>query len=136
MSSSNALLILNEPGGSFGKYELTFVSHELFRHVDTNGRPTTDYFGGTITMTFKNPAHAGVLQWMTSKHQAKNGLVKYVDAMEGITFYDVEFERAYVVQSRNTFSSGSKSGALQLSITISAEKIIIHGNTIDNKWEQ
>ncbi len=139
MAATAIAAYISGPAG-LADTEVQKCFYELRRSVDQKGRPSSITQGGVITVEIvSNDGDGGIAGWMTNSFQEENGKIEFKDLMES-TLKTVEFTKARCIGYSERFDktpdpTNPDKPAMTLTLTISAEKIVISGSEHDNNWD-
>ncbi|CCH54948.1 hypothetical protein BN8_04170 [Fibrisoma limi BUZ 3] len=114
--------------------------YELRRSVDQKGRPSSITQGGIITVEIVSSETDNALaEWMVNSYKEGDGDIKFLDDKKG-TLKTVQFNKARCIGYAERFDktpdpSYPDRPSMTLTLTISAEKIMISDAEHNNNWD-
>ncbi|WP_297086295.1 type VI secretion system tube protein TssD [uncultured Draconibacterium sp.] len=104
---------------------------EFLQSVDsTTGQISGRMKGGKINVLLDIENDGELLHWMFN-NVVKNGKIIFIGPPEGKSVKTIEFENAYLIYYKEVFKEVS---SVTIRITISAQKMIIAGEQMENSW--
>jgi len=125
----NAILTLD--GDEFDVVRCAF---SIERDVDSKGRPSSNLYGGRVTIQIESTDDTSIFERMTSQFKSNSGTITFkkdeTDVMKELSWengYIIEFEEGLV-----------NSGGIPMSIcfTVSAQTLIVGGEKLQQKWPE
>ncbi len=115
------------------EYNVLHCTYNFEQPMDDTGKPSGKPRGGQITVTLESQGKYGLLHWMASPEQTKDGTITFYkrDAMSRLQ--EVIFKKAYCVSLVENFDANSAT-PMQKRIVISARTITIGDMDFENKW--
>lgn len=118
----------------FGGKEFDVVRSEccIERRIDSKGRPSTNLYGGRITIQVESNDDTMIFEHMASQFKPNSGTITFtkdeVDVMK-----EVKWENGYIIgfeeSMRNTTGT-----PMMISFTISAQTIVAGGEELKQNW--
>ena len=115
------------------EYDVLDCSYSLKRDVDSKGRPSSNIYGGKITVRVESTEDTTILETMVNQFKPFNGSIVFKKGDEEGKMKELTFENAYIIE----FSEGIDIvGTTPMSIctTISAQIIKIGGAEYEENW--
>ena len=114
--------------------------YELRRSVDQKGRPSSITQGGIITVEIVSSDRDNPLaEWMMNSYKEDDGQITFNDEKESV-LKTVEFKKGRCIGYSERFDktpdiSQPDKPSMTLTMTISAEEIVISGADFNNHWD-
>ena len=108
-------------------------SYSLKRDVDSKGRPSSNIYGGKITVRVESTEDTTILETMVNQFKPFNGSIEFKKGDEEGKMKELTFENAYIIE----FSEGIDivgTAPMSISVTISAQTIKIGGAEYEENW--
>ena len=108
-------------------------SFRFNQNIDVTGKAASKPMGGTINITLASINHPGLLEWMITTSQTKNGKITFVryDTMSKLK--TLEFENALCVEYNEVFDPAGEHPII-LQLTLSAHTIRLEDTVYKNNW--
>lgn len=101
------------------------------QQTDITGKPVAKVMGGTINLVLESTDDESIMNWMIATTELKNGLIHFT--LRDNKYKKLEFEEGACIQYQESFNYDG-SIPMQISLTISANKIRVGTSTYDNEW--
>ncbi|GET47109.1 type VI secretion system tube protein TssD [Capnocytophaga felis] len=95
---------------------------------DIKGEPQSEIWGGTILLKLLQFPDAILSYWATSQYLKKDGEIVFRNSSASSPL-KVKFSNAYCLEMHQNINQG-----VETVLVISAESLIINGQTYDSKW--
>ncbi|MFD2520227.1 type VI secretion system tube protein TssD [Emticicia soli] len=119
-----------------GDCEVVACNFSFNQSIDEKGRPSSKVHGGTIRVTIVATDNTALVGWMLDPYKKDSGQIVYNRIDQESTLKEIKFEDAYCVEYTENFDArgGDSNAAFTITLTISANKIVVGGASLDNKW--
>lgn len=115
------------------EYDVLACDYELKRDVDSKGRPASNIYGGTITLTVESTEDTSILEDMTNQFKPNTGSIVFKKGDEEAKMKELVWENGYIVEFKEAIDIvGSR--PMVISFTVSAQTIKIGGAQFDQNW--
>ena len=115
------------------EYDVLDCSYSLKRDVDSKGRPSSNIYGGRITVRVESTEDTTILETMVNQFKPFNGSIVFKKGDEEGKMKELSFENAYIIE----FAEGIDivgTAPMSISVTISAQTIKIGGAEYEENW--
>ena len=115
------------------EYDVLECNYSLKRDVDSKGRPSSNIYGGKITVRVESTEDTTILETMVNQFKPFNGSVVFKKGDEEGMMKELTFENAYIIE----FAEGIDivgTAPMSITITISAQIIKIGGAAYEENW--
>ncbi len=115
------------------EYDVLECNYSLKRDVDSKGRPSSNIYGGKITVRVESTEDTTILETMVNQFKPFNGIVVFKKGDEEGMMKELTFENAYIIE----FAEGIDivgTAPMSICITISAQTIKIGGAEYEENW--
>ena len=115
------------------EYDVLDCSYSLKRDVGSKGRPSSNIYGGKITVRVESTEDTTILETMVNQFKPFNGSIEFKKGDEEGKMKELSFENAYIIE----FAEGIDivgTAPMSISITISAQIIKIGGAEYEENW--
>ena len=115
------------------EYDVLDCSYSLKRDVDSKGRPSSNIYGGKITVRVESTEDTTILETMVNQFKPFNGSIEFKKGDEEGKMKELTFENAYIIE----FAEGIDivgPAPMSISVTISAQTIKIGGAEYEENW--
>ncbi len=115
------------------EYDVLDCKYSLRRDVDSKGRPSSNIYGGRITVRVESTEDTTILETMVNQFKPFNGSILFKKGDEESKMKELEFENAYIIE----FEEGINivgSAPMSICVTISAQTIKIGGAEYEENW--
>lgn len=115
------------------EYDVLECNYSLKRDVDSKGRPSSNIYGGKITVRVESTEDTTILETMVNQFKPFNGSVVFKKGDEEGMMKELTFENAYIIE----FAEGIDivgTAPMSICITISAQIIKIGGAEYEENW--
>ena len=115
------------------EYDVLTCSYSLRRDVDSKGRPSSNIYGGRISVQVESTEDTTILETMVNQFKPFNGSIVFKKGDEESMMKELTFENAYIIE----FSEGINivgTAPMAINITISAQTIKIGGAEYEENW--
>jgi hypothetical protein len=116
------------------QYTVLECSYAFNQPMDSSGNIKGRPKGGQIDLIIESRGDTSLLNWMLSETQVKEGTITFFKRDAMAKLLEIEFSEAFCVSYREQFFSASIK-PMQISITISAEKLKIGDQNFMNYWK-
>jgi hypothetical protein len=108
-------------------------SFHFNQNIDVTGKAASRAMGGIIDLTLASTNHPGLLEWMITTSQMKNGKITFVryDTMSRLKM--LEFENTLCVEYHETFDPAAEHPII-LQLKLSAHTIRLEDTIYKNNW--
>jgi len=115
------------------EYDALSCKYSFHRDKDMKGRPSSNVYGGTIRIAVESHDDNNIVARLMEQTKPVPGSVSFHKGEDAAPIKTLTWENGYVMVYDETFDK--RTGfPMQIYFEISAEKIIIEGETIDHKW--
>ncbi len=116
------------------EFDVLYSNYEFSRNTDAKGKPSSNISGGRVEVTFESTEDTSVVEAMlNSQFKPVEGKITYKKTEEDAKMKEIEFKNAYVVFYKETLDVNNDV-PMTISVTFSAEEIIIGNAALDNRW--
>lgn len=115
------------------EYDVLDCNYSLKRDVDSKGRPSSNIYGGRITVRVESTEDTTILETMVNQFKPFNGSIVFKKGDEEGKMKELSFENAYIIE----FAEGIDivgSAPMSINVTISAQIIKIGGAEYEENW--
>lgn len=115
------------------EYDVLDCNYSLRRDVDSKGRPSSNIYGGRITVRVESTEDTTILETMVNQFKPFNGSIVFKKGDEESKMKELTFENAYIIE----FSEGINivgTAPMAINITMSAQTIKIGGAEYEENW--
>ena len=115
------------------EYDVLTCSYSLRRDVDSKGRPSSNIYGGRISVQVESTEDTTILETMVNQFKPFNGSIIFKKGDEESMMKELTFENAYIIE----FSEGINivgTAPMAINITMSAQTIKIGGAEYEENW--
>ena len=115
------------------EYDVLECNYSLKRDVDSKGRPSSNIYGGKITVRVESTEDTTILETMVNQFKPFNGSVVFKKGDEEGMMKELTFENAYIIE----FAEGIDivgTAPMSITITISTQIIKIGGAEYEENW--
>ena len=115
------------------EYDVLDCNYSLKRDVDSKGRPSSNIYGGRISVRVESTEDTTILETMVNQFKPFNGSIVFKKGDEEGKMKELTFENAYIIE----FAEGIDivgTAPMSISITISAQIIKIGGAEDEENW--
>ena len=115
------------------EYDVLTCSYSLRRDVDSKGRPSSNIYGGRITVQVESTEDTTILETMVNQFKPFSGSIIFKKGDEESMMKELTFENAYIIE----FSEGINivgTAPMAINITMSAQTIKIGGAEYEENW--
>ncbi len=121
-----------ELGGK--EFDVLYSNYEFSRNTDSKGKPSSNILGGRVSVTVESTEDTSVIEAMlNSQFKAVEGKIIYKKTEEDAKMKEIEFKNAYIVYYKEMLDVNNEV-PMQLSVTFSAEEIVVGNATLNNRW--
>ncbi len=121
-----------ELGGK--EFDVLYSKYEFSRNTDSKGKPSSNILGGRVAVTIESTEDTSVIEAMlNSQFKSVEGKIVYKKTEEDAKMKEIEFRNAYIVYYKEMLDVNNEV-PMQLSVTFSAEEIIVGNATLNNRW--
>ncbi|MCQ2189359.1 MAG: type VI secretion system needle protein Hcp [Paludibacteraceae bacterium] len=115
------------------EYDVLECSYSLKRDVDSKGRPSSNIYGGRISVRVESTEDTTILETMVNQFKPFNGSIVFKKGDEEGKMKELSFENAYIIE----YAEGIDiigSAPMSINVTISAQIIKIGGAEYEENW--
>ncbi len=115
------------------EYDVLDCNYSLKRDVDSKGRPSSNIYGGRITVRVESTEDTTILETMVNQFKPFNGSIVFKKGDEESKMKELTFENAYIIE----FAEGIDivgTAPMSICVTISAQIIKIGGAEYEENW--
>ena len=115
------------------EYDVLDCNYSLKRDVDSKGRPSSNIYGGRISVRVESTEDTTILETMVNQFKPFNGSIVFKKGDEEGKMKELIFENAYIIE----FAEGIDivgTAPMSIGITISAQIIKIGGAEYEENW--
>ena len=124
----NATLSIN------GKeFDVQKCKYQLRRDVDAKGRPSSDIYGGKVTVTIESTEDTSIIEAMVSQFKTCSGSVVFNQGNEQAKMKELIWENGYIVDFEEEIDVIGKMPML-LTFSVSAQILKIGGAQLEQNW--
>ena len=116
------------------EFRVLSCSYNVYRAVDEMGRPTSATVGGEINITVESTENNLFFEHICVGEMLKEGTVVFYKRSEESTMRELSFKNAFISSFSETFDHSGESGAMVLSISLSAQVMSMGNGEIINEW--
>jgi len=104
------------------------------RGVDSKGRPSSNLYGGKVTIQIESNDDTMIFEHMASQFKPNSGIITYrkdeVDLMK-----ELKWENGYIISFEESMKN-TTGAPMTIHITISAQKIVVGGEELKQNWPE
>ncbi|MDR2147762.1 MAG: type VI secretion system needle protein Hcp [Tannerella sp.] len=115
------------------EYDVLDCNYSFRRDVDAKGRPSSNVYGGNVYVTVESTDDTKIIAQMVNQFKPNTGTVTFNKGDEEAKMKEVKWENGYVIKYNEELDVVGKE-PMQISFTVSAEKISVEGAEVDHKW--
>jgi hypothetical protein len=117
------------------EFSVLSCSYSFGQGINTQGQPSTDVVGGTISLQIAASDDTSIINWMVDPGGKKNGSIAFMDSdtNKGV-LKEVKFEDGYCVGYSESFNASS-SLPMTISLNISAKKVSVGDASHEKTWK-
>ncbi len=108
-------------------------SYSLHQHIDQTGKPTSEVYGGRISISVASSSDSTLFAWALDSFGRKSGTITFYKANQDATLKELKFTDAYVVEFSESMDADSTTPMVE-HLVISAKEIDLGGNSLKNHW--
>ena len=114
------------------EYDALSCKYSFHRDKDVKGRPSSNVYGGAIRITVESHDDKNIVAQLMEQYKPVSGSVTFHKGEDAAPIKTLTWEKGYIMVYDETFDK--RTGLpMQIYFEISAEKIIMNGETIDHK---
>jgi len=104
------------------------------RDVDSKGRPSSNLFGGQVTVQVESTEDTLIFEYMASQFKSNTGTITFtkdeVDRMK-----ELSWENGYIVDFKEAMSNEDGT-PMSISFTVSAQTLIVGDVRLEQNWPE
>jgi hypothetical protein len=120
---------------SFGtsKFDVLKFDVDFSRDVDSKGRPSSNVYGGKITVNVESTADTSILEQMLASHKPNSGSIVFSKGDEEAKMKELTWENGYIIHYHEDIDIvGSK--PMGITFTVSAQTIGMGDAKFKQNW--
>jgi len=115
------------------EYDVLQCNYSFRRDTDLKGRPSSNVYGGTITLEIESNEDTTIVEQMVNQFKPNSGTVTFYKSDEEAKMKELSWENGYVIKYHEVFSViGAE--PMKIRFVISAQKIKMEGVEIEQNW--
>ena len=115
------------------EFDVLDCKYKINRDVDIKGRPSSNLYGGQITVHVESTEDTSILESMVNQFKPNSGSVVFKKGDEEAKMKELEWENGYIIEFAEDIDvDGSK--PMSLTFTVSAQTIKIGGANFEQNW--
>jgi len=115
------------------EFDVLDCKYSLNRDVDIKGRPSSNIYGGKITVHVESTEDTSILESMVNQFKPNAGSVIFKKGDEEAKMKELEWENGYVINFEEDIDvDGSR--PMTITFTVSAQTIKIGGAQFEQNW--
>ncbi|ATA90320.1 hypothetical protein CAPN001_14910 [Capnocytophaga stomatis] len=115
------------------EYDILDCKYSLRRDVDSKGRPSSNIYGGRITVRVESTADTTIIEQMVNMYKPFSGSIVFKKGDEDAKMKELSFENAYIIEFEEGIDTVGTT-PMSLCITISAQIIKIGNAEHQENW--
>ncbi len=115
------------------EFDVQRCSYQLRRDVDAKGRPSSDIYGGSITVTVESTEDTSIIEAMVNNFKPGTGNIVFNKGNEESKMKELIWENGYIVDFKEDIDVIGKT-PMMLTFTVSAQILKIGGAQIEQDW--
>lgn len=116
------------------EFDVLYSNYEFSRNTDSKGMPSSSVLGGRVKATIESTEDTSVIEAMlNSPFKPVEGKIIYKKTEEDAKMKEIQFKNAYIVHYSETLDANNDV-PMTITITFSAEEIIVGSAALDNRW--
>jgi hypothetical protein len=122
---------------SFGEtdFDVLRFNVKFNRDVDSKGRPSSNVYGGKVTVQVESTSDTSILEQMLSSHRPNSGRIVFSKGDEEAKMKELTWDNGYIVDYEEAIDIvGSK--PMGISFTVSAQSIAMGEAQFTQNWPQ
>ena len=117
------------------EYDALSCDYSFHRDIDLKGRPSSNVYGGTIRVLVESNDDTNIVAQLIKQFEPVTGNVTFHKGLEAATMKELSWENGYVIKYYELFDVTGKE-AMKIYFEISAEKIMMGSEKVDQKWPE
>ncbi|MDR3338880.1 MAG: type VI secretion system needle protein Hcp [Candidatus Symbiothrix sp.] len=114
-------------------YDVLQCDYSFRRDVDLKGRPSSNVYGGTISLEVESTEDTTIVAQMVNQFKPNSGTVTFNKGDEEAKMKELSWENGYVVRYTEALDVSGRE-PMKIGFVISAEIIKMEGVEIAQKW--
>lgn len=116
------------------EFDVVRCECHIERNVDSKGRPSSNLYGGRITIQIESTDDTMIFEHMASQFKPNSGLITFtkdeVDLMK-----ELEWKNGYIINFKECMENTS-GAPMTICFTVSAQIIIVGGEEFKQNWPE
>ncbi len=117
------------------EFDVLDCNFKFYRDVDKKGRPSSDIYGGKITVVVESAPDTDILETMFAQFKPCAGSVIFKKADEEAKMKELVFENAYIIEYEEGLNVSNES-PMAIKFVISAQIIKMGGAQFEQNWPE
>jgi hypothetical protein len=113
-------------------YNILTCGYSFQKPTDSTSKPSGKTLGGEITLSIESNGKTDFVDWILSGDRNKEGKIIFYRRDMMSKLYEIQFEKAYCIQFKETFDS-SGSSPMQIEITLVARSLTFNNKSVFEK---
>ncbi|MDR2145204.1 MAG: type VI secretion system needle protein Hcp [Tannerella sp.] len=105
----------------------------LRRDVDAKGRPSSDIYGGKVTVTIESTEDTSIIEAMVNQYKPCSGNIVFNKGNEAAKMKELIWENGYIIDFKEEIDVIGKQPML-LTFTVSAQVLKMGAASIEQNW--
>lgn len=115
------------------EFDVLDCKYDIHRDVDIKGRPSSNLYGGNITVHVESTEDTSILEQMVNQFKPNSGSVIFKKGDEEAKMKELEWENGYIKDFQEDIDiDGSR--PMTITFTVSAQIIKIGGANFEQNW--
>lgn len=115
------------------EFDVQQCSYQLRRDVDAKGRPSSDIYGGSITVTVESTEDTSIIEAMVNQFKPLEGNIVFNKGNEESKMKELIWKNGYIVDFKEDIDVIGKT-PMKLTFTVSTQILQIGGAQIEQDW--
>ena len=115
------------------EFDVLDCKYKINRDVDIKGRPSSNLYGGQITVHVESTEDTSILESMVNQFKPNSGSVVFKKGDEEAKMKELEWENGYIIKFAEAIDIvGSQ--PMTIRFTVSAQTLKIGGAQFEQNW--
>ena len=116
------------------EYDVVRCECNIERSIDVKGRPTSDLYGGQVTIQIESTDDNAVFESMASQSKSCSGTITFTKDEEDKK-REIKWKNGYIIDlAEGTISAGKM--PMSISFTVSAQSLTVGGVELKQDWPE
>jgi hypothetical protein len=117
------------------EYDVLECKYNLRRDTDSKGRPSSNIYGGSITVKVESTADTAIIENMLNQFTPMAGSILFNKGDEEAKMKELTWENGYIVDFKEWIDIVGKQ-PMYIEFTVSAQILKIGGAQFEQNWPQ